>query len=197
MISFRLLMFFGIETALSSLLLLVAGCEHSSSQSALAITPSSVIASSSSTTNIIFTASGGTPPYTWSVNNSSLGTIAGDDTNAVYTAYPAPGLNGVVVTDSDTNTASAIVTQGYETTSQGLTITPASITVGASVTNNIAFTVSGSNPPYTWAVSNPNLGDLNAAGNSGVYTTFEVTGQNSIVVSDTLSHSVSATVTQE
>lgn len=198
MISFRNLMFFGMVIALSSFLLLVAGCDSSSdSSSDLAVTPGSITVNAAAATNINFTASGGTPPYTWSVTAASIGTVAGDDTNAVYTPYAGLGLNGVVVTDADSNSVTATVTQGYETTSQGLTIMPASIVVSASVTNSIAFTVSGSNPPYIWAVSNTSLGVLNGVNNSAVYTTYALTGENAVVVSDLMSNSVSATIIQE
>jgi hypothetical protein len=197
MISFKHLMFLGMVIALSSFLLVIAGCGSSDDSPDLAITPASATVNAASPSNIAFTASGGTTPYTWSVSDSSVGSIVGDETNAVYTPYGLTGLNGVVVTDANTNTITAYITQGYETTKQGLTILPGSITVSASVTNYISFVVSGSNPPYIWSVSNTDLGVLNGVGNSAVYTTYGLTGENFVVVSDVMSNSVSAAITQE
>jgi hypothetical protein len=198
MISFKRLMFFGTVIALPSFMLLVAGCDSSSdTSSALAITPPAIIVNAASLTNVSFTASGGTTPYTWSVSNATIGTVAGNESNAVYTPYGVTGLNGVMVTDANTNTVTAYVTQGYETTKQGLTILPGSITVSASVTNYISFIVSGSNPPYIWSVSNTSLGVLNGVGKGAVYTTYGLTGDNFVVVSDVLSNSVTAAISQE
>jgi hypothetical protein len=197
MIRNKSLIFFGTLIPLFSFLLVIAGCGSGDDSSNLAITPASVTVNASSPTNIAFTASGGTLPYTWSVSNSTVGTVVGNESNAVYTPYGVTGLNGVVVTDANTNTVTAYITQGYETTNQGLTLLPGSITVSASVTNYISFIVSGSNPPYIWSVSNTSLGVLNGIGNGAVYTTYGLTGDNFVVVSDVMSNSVSAAISQE
>jgi hypothetical protein len=115
MISFKHLTFSGIAVALSSFILLVAGCETASQKSessaGLAVSPDSITVSASSVTNITLTASGGTEPYTWSVNNSSIGSVVGAGNSAVYTAYALTGMNFVVVSDAASNSVSAVVTQ--------------------------------------------------------------------------------------
>ena len=66
-----------------------------------------------------FTVSGGTPPYTWSSGNVSLGTVsysAGTSYLAAYTAVAGVyGKNVITVNDSEGRTASATVTQTSET----------------------------------------------------------------------------------
>jgi hypothetical protein len=104
-------------------MLFVAGCESYSSSSGVTITPTSATVSASSVTNITFDANGGIPPYTWSVSNPGIGSIAVEDASGVFTPYAlnnssadytasgALGTNVVVVTDADSNSASAIIIQ--------------------------------------------------------------------------------------
>jgi hypothetical protein len=114
-ITFKHLMFVGSAIALSSFMLTVAGCEpisqNNNSGVELAVTPTSAVVSASSVTNIAFSAFGGTPPYTWSVNDHTIGFVAGNDNTAIYTAYALTGLNYVVVNDAASNSVSATVTQ--------------------------------------------------------------------------------------
>ena len=94
---------------------LMPGCEDEdespSSSSSLAISPTSVRISGSASTNVNFTASGGTSPYTWQVNNSGLGSLAGSASTAVYTSLAVTGRNFVTVQDAATNMASATIDQ--------------------------------------------------------------------------------------
>ncbi len=111
----KYLMFVGSAIALSSFMLIVSGCESISRNNdtgvGLAVTPTSIVVSASSVTNVAFSAFGGTPPYTWSVNDHSIGFIAVSNNTAIYTAYALTGLNYVVVNDSVSNSVSATVTQ--------------------------------------------------------------------------------------
>jgi hypothetical protein len=180
-----------------SFMLFIAGCDSSSDN--LTVAPDSVVANASSVTKITFTASGGAEPYAWSISNPGIGSIAGSGTSAVYTAYAATGLNLVILTDANSNSVTASVTQGNETTGKGLAITPDAITVSASaaVTNVITFIATGGVEPYRWTIGNPTNGVLNGIGNGAVYTAYPIKGVNFVIVTDFNSDSVSATITQE
>jgi hypothetical protein len=59
----------------------------------------------------VYTASGGTSPYTWTVSNSSLGSVSPSTGNSTtYTAKGA-GVNTITVTDSASHTDSETITQ--------------------------------------------------------------------------------------
>lgn len=94
--------------------ILLVGCENDEdgiSSSGLQIVPVSVSFDSSVSTNMLFTASGGTPPYTWSVADGSLGSIVSSGTTAIYTSATNAGRNFVTVVDAESNTVSATVNQ--------------------------------------------------------------------------------------
>lgn len=81
---------------------------------AMTITPSSVTLESGSR-YVAFTVTGGTPPYSWTVGNASLGIIsysAGTSYTAGYTAVSgAYGENTITVQDAEGRLAVATVTQ--------------------------------------------------------------------------------------
>lgn len=59
----------------------------------------------------VFTASGGTPPYTWTVSSSALGSVSPSTGNSTtYTASGA-GTNTITVTDSTSQTDSQTISQ--------------------------------------------------------------------------------------
>jgi hypothetical protein len=93
----------------------IAGCELKNGSNAdtgtLAVTPVSATLNASVVTNVSLTASGGTAPYSWSVESSSLGTVVSSGSTATYTGYALTGLNFVVVTDASSNSVSATITQ--------------------------------------------------------------------------------------
>ncbi|MDP6526023.1 MAG: hypothetical protein QGI24_03315 [Kiritimatiellia bacterium] len=95
--------------------LAVAGCESSggggSSSGSLAISPTSVSIGALVSTNVIFTASGGTPPYNWDVDDPALGSVAGADDTAIYTSAAASGQNFVTLSDAASNSVAATVDQ--------------------------------------------------------------------------------------
>ncbi len=79
----------------------------------LSVQPARVTLDLATETHAVFTASGGTPPYRWSVSDASLGHVA--DTSAgiiTYTAESgAAGANVVTVQDRKGWTVEAIVLQ--------------------------------------------------------------------------------------
>lgn len=93
-------------------IILLAGCEASSNpSSSVTVFPASVYLSASQVNLITFSASGGTSNFTWSVSNPALGTVYGANATAVYQSTTNVGINTVVVTDSASNTTSAVITQ--------------------------------------------------------------------------------------
>lgn len=125
-----------------------------------------------------FTASGGTPPFTWSVNNvtggsSTLGTVS---TTGLYTAPTSIA--------SSPTTVSVCVGQStpLAQTCAQVTLTTATVTLTLNVTSieklpngTQAFTVSGGTGPFSWRVNgvtngNSTYGTISASGSSATYT---------------------------
>ena len=92
---------------------LLPGCEDDDdASSALAIAPASVRIASSASTNVVFRASGGTAPYTWQVDDGTLGSLVSSANTAIYTSVPVAGRNYVTVMDVNTNAMTATIIQG-------------------------------------------------------------------------------------
>lgn len=87
----------------------IVGCESDDDDDGLEISPTSV--NITGATNVAFSASGGAGPYSWSVDDAALGTVVGADDTAIYSSSGAAGQNFVIVTDSQSNSVSATVTQ--------------------------------------------------------------------------------------
>lgn len=123
---------------------------------------------------IRFSAVGGSHPYSWSVANSSAGTISVQENSqdAIYTATLVT-KNTVVVRDN-LGKAATVAING---SAGGLSITPSAVTLssGFYATNNvppsdldghqIQFTVSGGTPPYgDWTSDSPQTAIINSSG---------------------------------
>ncbi len=94
--------------------------------------------------NQTFKASGGAPPYQWSVANGIVGLI--DPNTGIFTGQTV-GTTEVVATDTNGVTsgpASILVTR--------MTITPSDI-VELSLSERTTFTANGGQAPYQWSVS--------------------------------------------
>ena len=95
--------------------MLFLGCEsnddNSSSSTTLAISPASIQFSAAQVTTVTFEVSGGTPAYSWSVNNTNLGWIVSSGDTAIYTSRTNAGQNFVVAQDANSNVISATVVQ--------------------------------------------------------------------------------------
>ena len=93
----------------------IVGCEDddddSSSTADLSIAPKSVKLDATKTNTVSFTASGGASNYSWSVKDSSLGSLAASGSTAVYTSTTNKGNNFVTVEDKSNNVASATIVQ--------------------------------------------------------------------------------------
>ena len=136
--------------------------------STLSLTPAS--ATVGINTSITFAATGGTPPYVYSLTSGS-GSI--DKDSGVYNAPAAPGTDLIAVTDFNDvlrNISVLIV----DPTFNPLSLVPAAVTLS---TNNVFFFVSiGGIPPYTYSVIagggsiDAGTGKFNAPGTTGVST---------------------------
>jgi len=104
-----------------------------------------------------FSASGGAAPYTWSVSDTAVATI--DATTGVLTAVAAG-----TVTVSATDVDGFVGTSGTITVSDNhiIVITPNTASVPRFGT--LQFSASGGPAPYSWSLSNPAAGTIDANG---------------------------------
>lgn len=108
---------------------------------------------------ITFNVAGGKAPYTWSVENTSNGSVSPTETSdevkaVVYTATLVVE-NTVIVKDSEGRQARGLITKS----TGSLAVSPSTISIDwATVTNSTqySFIASGGSTPYsTWSVSHP------------------------------------------
>ncbi|MGE4133255.1 MAG: hypothetical protein AB7F86_16550 [Bdellovibrionales bacterium] len=93
-----------------------------------------------------FTASGGSPPYQFSLGPGSPGSLSqGSATTVTYNAPTSGSAGQVLVKDSSGNSAVANILIG-NTGSGGLVLTPSTVAVAAGA--QVTFSVSGGTPPY-------------------------------------------------
>lgn len=117
-----------------------------------------------------FSASGGTPPFTFSVPFGS-GSV---DSTGLFTAA-SPGTSIVRVTDSSSQYTDAVVT-----TVALPSISPSSLNIGTQGQNN--FTVTGGTPPFEYLVKT--LGGGTISSTLGIYTAPNVPGSHQVAVRD-------------
>jgi len=158
---------------------------------AIAVSPSSATISVNNDTEK-FTASGGSGSYTWSVNNSSYGTLNNSSGASVTYTRKAAGNNSITVKDTDNNSTTVSITQPA---AAAIAISPTSKTLNSD-NETVAFTASGGSGSYTWFITSSTFGSLNTSQGSAVTYTRKAAGSNIITVSDTDSGSASATITQ-
>ncbi len=91
---------------------ILAGCETSSSDSPnLDISPGSASIPAGTTTNIVFEAINGVPSFSWKVSDNSLGSVTASGPTAIYSSTTNAGQNFVTVTDAESNSVAAVVSQ--------------------------------------------------------------------------------------
>ena len=156
--------------------------------SGLGISPSAVTLTIGSA--ITFAATGGTPPYTYSV---FTGGGVGETLNAGTGAYTAPTTTTsqtIRVTDSALAVSDCIVNV---LVSAPLSIAPSSLTVGANA--SVSFVAVGGVPPYTYSVfAGGGIGETLNAG-TGAYTAPPIAAAQTIRVTDATLATSNATVT--
>jgi hypothetical protein len=134
-----------------------------------------------------FTATGGSPPYTYSVvGGGAGGTIVA--ATGVYTAPAAVGggIDMVRVTDAASVTSTSTVT-----VNAALTITPSSLTISAKQTRTFVA-AGGVSTAYTYSVLAGGAGGTITSG--GVYTASATAGTDTVSVTDAVGNTASATI---
>lgn len=171
----------------------VAPAVTSAPPSRLSINPPSPTLGTTTTT-VGLNAVGGTPPYSWSVSRPDLGSVSPTTGASVtYTRTQTAGANTVTVRDSANQTATATVTFTGSLVIQDLAISPQEWIFVDGGGLSVQFTVSGGVLPYTWEVSNPNLGVLSSTtGSSVTYNRTQDRGTNTITVRDAVGRTVTA-----
>ncbi|MCK5197468.1 MAG: hypothetical protein KAR21_03920, partial [Spirochaetales bacterium] len=136
------------------------------------------------------TASGGVPPYIYSVN-SGTGSI--NVSTGVYTAPALTGTDIVQVTDS----YGANVTASVGIISGGgpvpLSISPSAVSINGG--NTITFNTAGGVPPYTYSLPTPITGTGENITVGGTYTApSDNTGDATARVTDNIGNTADATI---
>jgi hypothetical protein len=151
----------------------------------LSILPAEVIVAPDGT--VSFSATGGTPPYTFSIV-SGTGTI--NAATGEFTAPSSPEITTVMVTDSGGDSSTATVTV---TIPGALAIAPSSVNVVVSGT--LTFVATGGTPPYTFSIIASGSGTPTINSVTGFYTAGSSTGIDTVQVEDAVLDTVTATVT--
>jgi hypothetical protein len=124
-------------------------------------------------------ASGGTPPYRWSVDQTARGTLEKvSGWEAIY-QRDLVGNNIVILTDADGQEAYCLITQG----GGDLQILPSTVTLEQN--SQIALlTAVGGLPGYTWSVVYTNLGNVSASSGTTVEYQRYAENDNTILLVD-------------
>ncbi len=163
---------------------------------ALKITPSFVVINVVGQ-QVVFTGSGGEGDYSWSVTDTSVGTVHSLTTVQCFYRCEKLGDNTVMLTDKAGHWAAAQVSSSNVTAT--IAITPSSADV-TDASPYASFAVSGGTAPYTWTIANASMGSISYSASSSQvasYTMFAGRyGQNSVSVKDSAGRSASAVITQ-
>lgn len=183
--------------AIAVLAVLICGCDDDSDPSGndFRIEPSAVTLSPSEET-VTLTVIGGIEPMTWTAPSNGLGTVSGSGRTVTYTRTDATGASHVEVTDSQSWTATSIITQtGEEEEEAALSVSPTSATLDYDG-DQVVFTASGGVEPYSWSVGDDSLGSVSWDASSTALYERKAAGENTVIVSDNEGHVALAEVTQ-
>ncbi|MBI3091161.1 MAG: hypothetical protein HYY96_10875 [Candidatus Tectomicrobia bacterium] len=133
-----------------------------------------------------FSATGGVPPYAWTVASGGLSaTESAEGEEVTYTAPSVAGVYEINVTDRAGNAGLASVN-----VNRALRISPAAAVVERGGTSS--FTALGGSGTYTWSTTG---GELSALSGSPVtYTAPDLSGKENIILADTAGSVVTAVV---
>lgn len=200
-----------ISTAIAGALLW-CGCDTDSASEGISIAPESIVVKPGQT--VTFKASGGYE-YSWKLNpNDGSGTLNTSKGESVIYTCMSTNIGSmpkqVIVTSTIAGTSeggtSNATPYSMEATAEvywaGGTGGGGSISITPSGTQNIAtngtktYAVSGGTPPYTWSVGNTALGTLSTSSGASTIYTAKGTGNNTITVADSASHTDSESISQ-
>lgn len=149
----------------------------------LAMSPANYVLETGQSVN--YSAAGGLPPYRWQSNNMAVASV---DAAGLVSAL-APGLVKISVTDADgiqMSTELTVIAVGSGL-AHPMDIRPATATLSRRSTNVLQFTVSGGTAPYSFSLSNPSVGSINAI--TGEYAPLsDIAGETQVIVSDADGH---------
>lgn len=154
----------------------------------LSLNPSSITLQANG--SYTFFASGGTPPYAYSVVSGGGSVSPATGWSTLFTAPATAGTVYVRVTDA----ASAIRDSTVTVVSAGpLGINPTDVTVEQG--NSLAFSAYGGTPGYTYTLTSGTSATLSPAGLFTALSSAAPGSTNTVTVTDSLSDTASATVT--
>jgi hypothetical protein len=144
---------------------------------------------SPSTPAMTFLASGGEPPYVWTVDSPAVASILGPSSGD-RVEIEANGIGEATITVFDRYNQSASAT--LTVVSLLPRIVPSRAVIGN--TGTVTFTASQGVAPYSWDVQDMNIGSLSAL--TGASVTFSALnpGDTVVTVTDSAGHSAQATV---
>jgi hypothetical protein len=166
---------------------ILAGCENNQSVagSDFYIDPPNAVLTPDSP-SVSLTAVGGHEPYTWTVTDSSLGTVTGGGTDVTYTRTGGNGVNTVIVTDGLGWTASASMSHQDTVTNTPFVdpyLEPDSATLDSDG-DKVYFSAYGGEAPYSWDVGDDTRGDIDPTGRDQAVYTRLASGNNSVILYD-------------
>jgi len=133
-----------------------------------------------------FTASGGQGPYTWSLSDTTVGSI--DPASGLFTAV-AVGTTTVSATDDNGDVGTSGTITVVDVAPVVITLTPATATL--TVGDSQLFAAAGGTAPYAWTVSNATVVSVSTTG----LVTALAAGTATVTATDANGASGTATVT--
>jgi hypothetical protein len=184
-----------LPALLAALALLLAGCKDFSFYGVLGDriddTPLQIAPTSATVAQaggmVTFTASGGKPPYTYSV---ASGAASGSVTTTGTFTGAGPGVAIVRVTDTKSRTSDAAVT--VNDLGMGVSISPVIVCMGPG--GSLTFVASGGMPPYAFSLTASGSGSPTIGAVTGAYVAGASIGADTIRVQDSIGDSDAATV---
>lgn len=147
----------GRVNAFRALQSLGAAAPPISTPAAVTVSPATVSVVAGGTQQ--FTATGGTPPYAWTVANAAMGTIT--TANGLFTAGAIAGSTSILVRDNVGVQTQASVTVTAATIPAAPTpLALAPVASSISVNQTATLTITGGTPPYIWSTSNPTIASI-------------------------------------
>ncbi|MBF0476763.1 MAG: hypothetical protein HQK59_13225 [Deltaproteobacteria bacterium] len=141
-----------------------------------------------------FYAYGGVKPYTWTIDNLSVGSIEADPNDSSLGIFTprSPGTGNITVKDANNNQSTGTVT--VTLVANPLTVSPSTLTIAP--TETYLFNAVGGTPPYTWTVNDTHLGSV-TTGSDTSQATFNALNPGSVILTcvDKIKGSAVASIT--